>query len=118
MTTILSNAFEGNRNIKTLSYQQNPKLQIIGEAAFKNAGVQKIIIANTVTSIGNEAFYGQVYSSDARLSFQENSTLRAIGDRAFYSNRRVIENTVLYNDEVYSTLPEGLEYIGNGAFFS
>lgn len=57
-TTILSNAFKGNQDIRQLSYQANPKLKTINESAFEDANnLKNIIIANTITSIGERAFF-------------------------------------------------------------
>ncbi len=66
--------------------------------------IDKIVISDGITHIGDNAFnwYTLLYTSEVSLP----STLKSIGDNAFYS---------LDNVESLQ-LPDGLEYIGKSAF--
>ena len=96
-----------NFHLSTISYQ-----------------ISSLIIPNSVTSIGSNAFDGNQTSS---LTFAENSNLITIGDRAFYSNQissltlpdsvTTIGDCAFYSNQISSlTIPKSVTSIGDIAF--
>jgi len=76
----------------------------IADKAFKNYYLQTISMPNTVTTIGNDAFYN--CSSLKSITFSSNLT--EIGDNAFYACGQLTNVTI----------PNSVSYIGEGAFTS
>ena len=96
-------------------------LMEIGEGAFySNLWIKKLTIPNTVSTIGNKAFYGcgEIYGKFtggiSEIVFQNNSTLESIGNYAFY------EVDTLVSTASYSALnlPNSLNSIGEYAFYN
>ncbi|TQS79019.1 MAG: hypothetical protein A3Q59_01580 [Methanomethylophilus alvi] len=78
-------------------------LSVIGDSAFKGAGISSILIPDTVTDIQTSAFEG---SSLLELRFSPSGSAAAIWEGAFRGCEK------LRNFD----LPQGLEYIGAEAF--
>ncbi|QRN85778.1 leucine-rich repeat protein [Clostridia bacterium] len=74
----------------------------IGDEAFKESLIRSVTMPDSVTSIGNSAFYGNRYLDQLELS----PNLTSIGDSAFYK---------CYLTEPV-TLGENLKVIGDNAF--
>lgn len=92
---INANAFQGNRNISTLSI--SPNVKKIGQNAFKSCeGLQEIIIPEGVEEIGNYAF------QDCGLRYVDlPSTLRTIGNSVFKTNAMPEIDTLLIRTAYY-----------------
>ena len=112
-----------NSGLQTLTFAEDSQLSFIDNCAFAECFLEQVEIPASVTSIGcgsDKSWDPDFYDRDktnkgafdknyylTQVVFAENSQLRLIGDRAFaYCNLAEID------------LPEGLEYIGAGAFWS
>ena len=127
LTSIGNNAFEEN-NIGRL--QLNNGLETIGRRAFynsKNLGEAPIVIPQTVTTIGEDAFR----SCHKMRSFTFPESLSSLGNNVLAycdSLRTVVFPRNLSQIPIYTchedkkiesmTLPENLESIGNYAFYN
>ena len=93
--------FYKQENLKTVTFQPDSKLQIIGEYAFASSGINSIEFPPSVEQIHNEAF--SYCSSLNSINFAPNSNLTSIGSWAFaYSNIESIK------------IPPHLKQIDNG----
>lgn len=92
---INANAFQGNRNISSLSI--SPNVKKIGQNAFKSCeGLQEIIIPEGVEEIGNYAF------QDCGLRYVDlPSTLRTIGNSVFKTNAMPEIDTLVIRTAYY-----------------
>lgn len=90
VTTIL-NAFNEDKTIETVQFDQNSELTIIGKSAFKNSSIKSISIPSKVVKIEKEAFVNCVQLKS--VEFQEPSELQFIGELAF--NLTSIESIVI-----------------------
>ncbi len=92
-----------NRQTQTyqIDFEPTSTITTIGEMAFNNANIRKVIMPNSVVTIGSEAFE-YCYSLE-EVTF--GTSLKSIGYRAF-------SNTKLTS----LTLPDALETIGDGCF--
>lgn len=88
------------------AHRINESTVIIANKAFDQALGTEIYIPNSVTHIGDNAFF---FSKFDKLSFGENSKLVSIGNSAFAS--------CLYLSGAVK-IPESVTYIGSGAFGS
>ncbi|KRK63568.1 adhesion exoprotein [Companilactobacillus tucceti DSM 20183] len=132
LQTIGDKAFQFNINLTSVIF--NKGLKTIGKQAFySNKSLASIIFNDGLTSIGSEAF-GYCNDSDnphlLTVDFSKNSTLKTIGDIAFYSDS--IESLNLpstvtsigmkafgFNNALETlTLPDSLQTIGEQAFVS
>ena len=106
-----------------LSFEENSNLNTIGDYAFaglyngSNSDYRmeftgELIIPNSVTSIGDYAFY--LCSKFTSLSFEENSQLKTIGDYAFTGYNNYTSIYMGFTGELI--IPDGVTYIGNHAF--
>lgn len=126
LVTIEANAFSGCEKLTAIELPAEG-FQTIGVRAFANSGLEEIAIPNSMTEIGNEAFY--FCKSLTKVTFDQ-SNLKTIGDSAFISCTSLktanIENTSLEtigknaftNCKKLSSIkfPTTLKTIGNGAF--
>ncbi len=123
VTSIGSHAFYLCNNLTGLKFEANSKLQTIGEYAFGghsdwngnafNMGFEgELVIPNSVTSIGNYAFY--LCNNFYKLKFEEGSKLQTIGAHAFsgYSWNGVIP--MAFTGEL--EIPNSVTTIGDYAF--
>ena len=115
VTSIGSHAFNLCTKLTKLSFEENSNLKTIGDYAFTGYNTfstismefaGELIIPNSVTSIGNYAFFYCPYLT--KLSFEENSNLKTIGNNSFYYNG--------FTGEL--TIPNCLTSIGNYAFYN
>ncbi len=96
-----------NIGITKVIFESGSRLQIIGKSAFSTCSVlQSIEMPNTVTSIGDSAFYFCPVLTT--VTFAENSALTSIGENAFYYCGGLTEITI----------PALVETIGANAFGS
>ena len=76
---VKSQAFYGCSALADIDFSN---LQEIGESAFQSCGFQgTLTIPNSVTHIGNQAFFTNTHLTGLNLNW---STLQVIGDKAFY----------------------------------
>ena len=115
VTSIGSHAFNLCTKLTKLSFEENSNLKTIGDYAFTGYNTfstiymefaGELIIPNSVTSIGNYAFF--YCPKLTKLSFEENSNLKTIGNNSFYYNG--------FTGEL--TIPNCLTSIGNYAFYN
>ena len=101
-------AFQNCANISLLEIEENSQLETIGDYAFTQCYSLggDLLIPNTVTNIGDYAFYNDAITS---LEIEENSQLETIGDYAF---------TQCYNLAGDLIIPATVTSIGNYAFHS
>lgn len=132
VTEIGNSAFQFNKNLTSVIF--NKGLKTIGnQAFFSNVNLASIVFNEDLTSIGSEAF---AYCNDSKnphlmtVDFSKNSTLKTIGDIAFYSDQ--IESLNLpstvtsigmksfgFNNALETlTFPDSLQTIGEQAFVS
>ena len=126
--TIESKAFAG-AGLQTVEFAENSQLLTIGDLAFTQTGIRNIAFPKSLVSIGNRAFEKCYWLSN--VSFEEGSSLQAIGGSAFAltvslkeipfpETLRVIGDYAFDNSGLTGiiTIPETLEYFGAGAFAS
>ena len=139
--SIGSYAFYFCNNLTSLKFEENSKLEIIGDYAFSSYNwwdsnmpmnfKGELKIPNSVTSIGNYAFYN--CDKLTSLKFEENSNLETIGNEAFsscngFTGELIIPNSVTsIGNEAFSScngftgelvIPNSVTSIGNEAFSS
>ena len=131
--TIVANAFQSNQ-ISGLDLSNASGLQTIGNSAFyKNQLSGTLTIPSSVTSIGENAFFGEYGATKNRISnvvFESNSHLQTIGQAAFeynqisgldLSNARSLQTIGDYAFEYNQlsgtlTIPSSVISIGTNAF--
>ncbi|MBO8426241.1 MAG: leucine-rich repeat domain-containing protein [Firmicutes bacterium] len=91
----LCDTFEGCPNLKSIDLRYADKLKYIGESAFKDTALTSIEIPASVTTIGEDAFYG--CEKLANVAFKGNG-IKKLSDRCFAYCTSLKE----------ITLPEGL----------
>ncbi len=91
-------------NITEIEFDNNCLCESIGENAFAGCRLNKIIIPDSVISIGEYAFYE--CTALTAVNFTENSQLETIGDYAFYCCSALKEITI----------PTGVTVINYGLF--
>ena len=113
-------SWENTRTVTTLTLPE--AVQTFGIQSFQQAGIQTLSIPNTTTTIGNEAFVGQRYTTFAgtdpaldwtdavrrgldTLTFDATSVLTTIGNGAFQ-----------FNALTSVTIPASVTSIGQDAF--
>ena len=113
-------SWENTRTVTTLTLPE--AVQTFGIQSFQQAGIQTLSIPNTTTTIGNEAFVGQRYTTFAgtdpaldwtdavrrgldTLTFDATSVLTTIGNAAFQ-----------FNALTSVTIPASVTSIGQDAF--
>ena len=115
VTSIGSHAFNLCTKFTKLSFEENSNLKTIGDYAFTGYNTfstismefaGELIIPNSVTSIGNYAFF--YCPKLTKLSFEENPNLKTIGNNSFYYNG--------FTGEL--TIPNSLTSIGSSAFYN
>lgn len=121
--------YMGNATKLSLPKNYNEKNYVIGDDAFKNnLNITNVTIPNSVTSIGNGAFYNCDYIT--QIIFEENSVVESIGNYTFYGCGRltdiIIPNSVTNIGEnafencvslINVTIPDSVTNIGNSAFY-
>jgi hypothetical protein len=121
-------AFVNNHNLATLT--MNNRLETIDDNAFRNCAITSLDFPNTLVSIGNEAFLGCVRQKGPNGNhINLGSGVKKIGDRVWTesiissidipSSVRTIGAEVFKNCTKLShvNLNEGIESIGDGAFY-
>ena len=125
LTAIRDNAFNGCCYLEEADFSACTALETIGETAFRRSALKKIILPDSVKSLGKGAFAYPVgmnvlvlskgleeipdecfYHCNHLKSLEIPGNIRRIGKEAFYQAR----------DMNSLKLPEGLESIGEGAF--
>lgn len=96
VAAIYPNAFEGVQEIKSLSFDPNGYCKEIGKEAFKNSGVETVIIDSGVYTIGESAFEGSALKSVVfKKRFQSSMgevneiDFLKIGNRAFADTKNL-----------------------------
>ena len=136
VTSIGQRAFDYCNKFTSLTFEENSKLQTIGDYAFAGYSsypmgfTGNLIIPNSVTSIGNSAFY--YCNKFTSLSFEENSNLETIGNYAFYycygftGNLNIPNSVTSIGDYAFNycnkftgelNIPNSVTSIGNSAFY-
>ena len=125
VTSIGDYAFFRCTQLTGLSFEENSNLNTIGEYAFagyyngsssdyRMGLTGNLIIPNSVTSIGNHAFY--LCDKFTSLSFEENSQLKTIGDYAFTGYNNYTSIYMGFTGEL--VIPNGVTSIGNYTFYN
>ena len=106
--TIGQAAFQNCSNLSLLEIEEGSQLETIDHWAFTQCYSLggDLLIPNTVTYIGDYAFYSTSINS---LNFEENSQLNSIGNYAFH---------YCYNLSGDLLIPNTVTYIGDYAFYS
>ena len=101
-------AFQNCANILLLEIEENSQLETIGDYAFTQCYSLggDLLIPNTVTYIGDYAFYSTSINS---LNFEENSQLNSIGNYSFQNCSNLSGDLLI---------PNTVTSIGNYAFHS
>lgn len=94
-----ANAFVGCNRLKSVTFAENSKLTIVGNAAFKNTKLSTIALPDGVTTLGENAFEG---SNIATISLP--SALTEIPYYAFYGCKRL--TTVTMNGSALTKIGE------------
>ena len=79
---ICSYSFSYCSQLEEIEFQNDSKLQIIGNHAFSNTAISSIIIPSSVTIIGDDAFYN--CTELVRVEIPNDSKLRTISKNAFF----------------------------------
>jgi len=99
-------AFYNLRNLNSVTFEDNSRLESIGHSAFVGTSITEIRIPSGVTHIGNWAFAATPLSEiNFNLTFAGQSRLEVIGDSAF-------AGTAI----THIVIPHSVIHIGNWAF--
>lgn len=102
------NSVVGGYTVNSIVWPENCQITTIGDYAFQSKGIEEIVIPDSVTSIGNQAFYSGTNKSKIQLG----NNVQSIGNYAFAyvgssPTSSVVENVVI---------PDSVTSIGQGAF--
>lgn len=81
ITTIMTSAFSSTKALKTVTFEEGSKLELIDSSAFSSSGIQSIKLPESIKTIGAGAFSGCANLS--KVEFEEVSNLASIGGTAF-----------------------------------
>ena len=81
--SINKKSFYSNKQLKSVQFQPNSKIKIIGEKSFYDSSLESIIIPNSVLKIKKNAFGN--CNSIKSVIFESDSKLTSMGKRAFQS---------------------------------
>lgn len=115
-------AFNRCKLLKTATFSENSKLELIEKFAFNNSAIKSILIPSGVTKIGNSAF--SYCPNLKKVEFQENSKLKIIDRSAFsYSSIESItipSNTILIDECAfdYCLLLKNVDFFSNSKLLS
>lgn len=93
-------AFDCCNKLEAIEFSSNSQLKKIGEGAFRNSNITKIVIPSSVEEIERDAFSG---SNLEKVVFAENSQLKKMSG---FSNTGI----------KWISIPSSVEEIGNDAF--
>lgn len=93
ITCIGKESFHRNKNIRSVIFPENTRVQKIEDNAFQFSSIEKIIIPPTVTEFGNNVF--EFCKNLQTIKFPPNSPLSSLGKSTF-------SNTILDSFEVPS----------------
>ena len=100
----ISNSYNPNKKIKSVTFAADSNLETIEQSAFYYTSLENITLPKSVTSIGESAFRECQYL--ANVAFEEGSKLKTIETYAFY------------HSPLYSiVIPSSVENIGDHAFY-
>lgn len=121
-----NSAFQGCLNLKSITFEENSKLEIIGSKAFYGAFITHLNVPSSCKYILNGAFG---YCINLRtITFEEDSLLEEIGNKAFYNcssldgivlpmKLQKVGNEVFYNTYMqYVYIPSSVLYMGENVF--
>lgn len=124
LQSVGAHAFDGTA-ITSFAFDKTSYLEEIGAYAFANTAITAIVLPDSVTSIGDYAFYNCVNVSEFKLS----SAIEYIGAYAFAKLDKITAATINGNDTVIGdsafedctslaevTLESGVSSIGKSAF--
>ena len=124
LQSVGTHAFDGTA-ITSFAFDKTSYLEEIGAYAFANTAITAIVLPDSVTSIGDYAFYNCVNVSEFKLS----SAIENIGAYAFAKLGKITAVTINGNDTVIGdsafedctslaevTLESGVSSIGKSAF--
>ena len=111
-------------NILTVSGQSKYTVKEIAAGAFYNNQLTSVTIPNSVTTIGNSAFYGNynltsltIDMNDIPENFASNSGITSLNELILGNNVTTIGNFAFDGNQLTSvTIPNGVTTIGNNAF--
>ena len=112
-------AFAHCTSLATVTYGDNPGLEVLGPYAFYNATktLTSIFIPSSVIFIGLEAFVTNDNTTDINIlntiTFGAGSRLKSIDIRCFGYNGSGIQKSAQYLRDL--VLPNGLRFLGNGS---
>ncbi len=125
--TNISSAFQGNKNIKEVSFETGSQIKTIGANAFANCiNLTSIDIPDTVTRIDVKAFYGCKSLTNIIIP----GSVSIIGERAFMGCSNLTNVTIFDGVnciDIYAfsscnslqniTIPDSVTYIYDKAFY-
>ena len=106
ITKIGNSCFQGCLNLKEVIFEENSKLEVIGERAFSTTFIKEIKIPSS-TKIIKEGAFGYCTNLN-KVELKNNSILKEIGDKSFYKCLSL--SSII--------IPSSVEKIGNKAFYS
>ena len=105
ITEIMDEAFNETTKLKSIEFESNSQLDIIGDKAFSGCtGLTSIVIPSSVTTIGANAFDG--CTNLKSVTFKKTSSVEEIGENAFKGCTAL--SSIL--------VPESVTSVGAGAF--
>ncbi|MGD9679352.1 MAG: leucine-rich repeat protein, partial [Vulcanibacillus sp.] len=102
ITQIFPNAFVGNSNLCTLTFESNSSLVQIDDYAFSGSNIKEVVLPKSLQIIGSNI----IKPALEKLSFEEGSIISEITSLAFYNNPNLKE----------INLPSSVTHIGFNAF--